>query len=264
MAARTIRSWADLVPLVEELKEFVVREWVKHGWVRYLAAVEACPLEEAGEARYAPLDPEMLPRRAFREYYYESPGKYRARLSVDTPGSFLEVNQAAEEWTLYTDLSRVGGLVGSVAVFYEFGPGAEPFEGLARYAASVGVPEVARALEDAARLYRASEPYVAAEFAADPGEPPEWFREHVASRVVPVVEEAVDELARGLTIEAMSREVLGDIVPPGWRFRVKDIVDSFLWPEMFSKNYKRSLAAYRGARAKRVVLRVARELRIVR
>jgi len=263
MVTRTIRSWEDLVFFAEELKEFIVKEWAKYAWVRYLTATEIRPLEEVGNARYAPLDPERLPKRALRWYYYESPGRYRATLSIDDSRSLLVVRQAAGEWALQAGLYRVGGLVWAVATFYEYGLGAEPFEGLSRVAASVGVPEVAGGLEGAARLYRASEPYVAAEFAADPGEPPEWFREYIASRVVPVVEEAVDDLARGLTTEAMTREVLGDIVPPGWQVWVENIATHFTWQGEFTKDYKRSLEDYKSVRAQKAVLRVARELGLV-
>jgi len=274
VAARTaIRSWEDLAPLVEELKEFVVKEWIKYAWVRYLIAAELRPLEEADEISYAPLDPGRLPGRAFGEYYYESPGKYRATLEVGASGSLLVVRQAAGEWALQADLSRVGDLVWAAAVFYELGLGAEPFEGLARAAEAAGVPEVARALEGAARLYRAAEPYMAAEYAAGPGDPPEWFREYMASRVVPVVEEAVDKLAEGHTAEAMEMEVLRDIAPPGQQVRVErvfspfgtplrieHIVSHFRWRGMFLKDYRHSLEVYKRVRAENAALRVAREL----
>jgi len=187
---------------LEAFERFLANEWARYAWAVFLTVVEHQYMQGLAGSIYTPMDLDSLPGRAFKEYRYVSPRGYTATLTptIDpihsTKHSILRVFGPAWEY-IDKDLSTARGLAEAGVDLYRSGLGAEPLENLSKVAASKGVPEVARALEAAAELYRASEPYIAAELASGPGEPPEEFKEHLVSEVLRVVERAAEHLARG-------------------------------------------------------------------
>jgi len=259
MSAIRPRSEAEVADFLRDFREFLVKEWARYACARVLAEAEQDSLGALANSRYAPLDPERLPDHAFGEYRYESPRGYWSVLEVTPEYSSLEVYRREWGGAMYRDFSTGYELADALVELYRHGLGPEPLEGLARSAASKGVPEVARALKAAADLYRASEPYVAAELASSPVEPPEEFKEHVASEVFPLVERAAGLLATGYyrdwhQVEAPWRfaslsEHLGiDILVVLWQFENR---------EGLAEEVAAALEQYRVLRAMKAVLRTA-------
>jgi len=191
-AAEAHKDGLGVAAFLAEFREFLVNVWVKYAWARILAEAERRRMEVLGEYRYAPMDPGRFPGSASGYYLYESPRGYWFVLDVTRHSSRLVVIGGSEEW----DLSVGRGLAYALVWLYWHGFGAEPLESLSRVASSKGAPEVARALETTAGLYRASEPYIAAGLGSGHGGPPEWLREQLVSELLPEAEVAAYRLAR--------------------------------------------------------------------
>jgi len=253
MSAIRPRSEAEVAAFLREFREFLVKEWARYACVWVLAEKEQYYLEALANSRYAPLNPERLPDRAFGKYRYESPRGYHSVLEVDPGDSSLEVYITWEKVIYEEKFSTGYDLADAIVKLYRLGIGSEPLEGLARSAAYKGVPEVARALEAAAELYRASEPYVAAELEADPGEPPEEFKEHVVSKVFPLAEKGVIFQATGYydwswVYTSLFKHLVVDISEVLWQFENREVL---------AEKMAAALEQYRVLRAMKAVLRTA-------
>jgi len=260
---RLFRGRGRVGEYLEEFREFLSQEWSRYAWLEFLASMEWQSVRDLAGSRYTPLDPRGMPDHAFRKYEYGSPRGYTAVLEVIAMswGATLTVYAGRQggRWKLLgiPYLATGYGLAEAVVELYRRGLGPEPLEGLAGSAASVGVPEVARALKAAADLYRASEPYVAAVLASSPGEPPGWFVEKLVSGVLPVVEGAAGHLARG-SHKDWEREVWRDVLLPGKFLVIPAVaVEHFKDREWFEDDLAAALRKYQNLRAADIVLRIA-------
>jgi len=259
--AGRLRGEADVAAFLAEFREFLVKEWSRYLWATLLAGAEYRSVRQYAGSRCALMVPERLLGRAPRKFRYRSPvgSGYTAELEITDGGSQLLIYCARRGWSIREDLSKGVGLANAVVEVYAHRLGTEPLEGLSRAASSKGVREVAWALEAAADLYRASEPYIAAELASDPGEPPEWLKEHLVSEALPIAERIAYQLAR----EYRKYWYLEDApwrhiwLPGHFYMDVAVAVLQFEDREKLATDLTVAVESYKRARAAKAVLRTA-------
>jgi len=258
VVARVFRDDADVAAFLREFGDFLFSEWSKYAWLKIPTTARRQYLRGLGYT-YVHMDLKRLPERAFRKYRYESPRGYTALLGVWELGAYLGIYVGGRELLGVPFLPTGYGLSEAVVKLYRAGLGVEPLEGLARYAASVGVPEVARAMEAIAELYRASEPLVARELASGPGEPPDWFKQDLVSEALLLVQRIAYQLARGyyrdwsqvekpLRCISMAEECSIDII---------EAVQHFEDREKLARDLARAVENYQNVMAKKAVLKAA-------